>query len=157
MDVVMPHAAQMDGVRVRVRNKGGAVVSYFSYLRTQPVGTSLNALVAECYPLFSRQTFTSATLNWNHSANTFTALALQNPGAVAGQASVEMLSAGNHVLGSITIPLPAVSRITRDLAELFPQGAGTAVSVRITSAQPIQVLGLLGDDATSNVVPVLAQ
>ena len=105
----------------------------------------------------TRQTYTSALLNWSRSATTFTALALQNPGAVAGQATVEMLSAGNQVLGSITIPLPAVSRITRDLAELFPQGANAAVAVRITSAQPIQVLGLLGDDATGNVVPVLAQ
>jgi hypothetical protein len=52
MDVVLPVAVQLDGVRFRVRNKGGAVVNYFSYMRTQPVGTSLNALVAECYPLF---------------------------------------------------------------------------------------------------------
>jgi hypothetical protein len=157
MDVVLPVAVQLDGVRFRVRNKGGAVVNYFSYMRTQPVGTSLNALVAECYPLFSRQTYTSALLNWNHSGTTFTALALQNPGNVAGEATVEVLSGGNQVLGSTTIPLPAVSKITRDLAELFPQGANAAVAVRITSAQPIQVLGLLGDDATGNVVPVLAK
>ncbi len=157
MDVVLPVAVQLDGVRFRVRNKGGAVVNYFSYMRTQALGQSGHALVAECYPLFSQQTFTSATLSWNRSATTFTALALQNPGNVAGEATVEVLSAGNQVLGSITIPLPAVSKITRDLAELFPQGADAAVAVRITSAQPIQVLGLLGDDATGNVVPVLAQ
>ncbi len=155
MDVVLPMAMRLDGVRFRVRTHNG-VVNYFSYLRTQSLGQSTNALVSECYPLFSRQMYTSAVLTWSRSATTFTALALQNPGNVAGQATVETLSAGNQVLGSVTIPLPAVSRITRDLAELFPQGADAAVSVRVTSAQPIQVLGLLGNDASGNVVPVLA-
>jgi hypothetical protein len=156
MDVVLPTTTQMDGVRVRVRNKGGSVVSYFSYQRTQPIGQSSHPLVAQCYPLFSRQTYTSAVVDWKRDAATFTALALQNPGAATQIATLEMLSASNQVLGSISITLPPSSKLTRDAAELFPQNAESAVAIRVTSAQPIQVLGLLGDDATGNVVPALA-
>ena len=154
LDVVLPSALQMDGARVQARTQTERS-TYFSYFRAHPVGESTHALVAQSYPLFARQTFTSATLPWLRSGQQFTALALQNPGADAVSVMVEMQSATGETLGTVSLPLPGSSKITRDLTELFANPPAGAVAVRVTPSQPIQILGLLGDDATSNVVPVM--
>jgi hypothetical protein len=155
IDVVLPQALQIDGRRVRVRNSGGEVTTYYSYLRTNAVGESSHLLVSESYPLFARQALTRGTLAWKRGASTFTALAVQNPGAVATEVKLELLSAAGQVLGSFSFPLPAVSNLTRDLKELFPQPPNAATSVRIASLHPIMMLGLMGDDTSGNVVPVI--
>jgi len=155
IDVILPQALQMDGRRVRVRNSGGEVTTYYSYLRTNTVGQSSHLLVSESYPLFSRQTLTRGTLAWKRGASTFTALAVQNPGAVATDVKVDLLSSGGQLLNSFSFPLPAMSDLTRDLKEFFPQPPNAATSVRITSPEPIKMLGMLGDDTSGNVVPVV--
>jgi hypothetical protein len=132
------------------------VSTYFSYLRAHVIGQSTHLLVAQSEALFSRLLYTNATLNWNRSGTNFTALAVQNPGTTAAEITVKMLSSSGQVLGSISFPLAAYSKITRDLLELFPQPPDTAVSVQVTSTQSVQVMGLLGDDASGNVVPVIA-
>ena len=154
LDVVLPSPLQMDAMRVRVKTQTETSI-YFSYFRAQSVGESTHALVAECYPLFARQTFSNASLPWMRSGQQFTALALQNPGADAVNVTLEMQSATGETLGSVRLPLPGLSKITRDLTELFANPPAGAVAVRITPSQPIQILGLLGEDATSNVVPVI--
>ncbi|HSM85331.1 MAG TPA: hypothetical protein VLT16_04235 [Candidatus Limnocylindrales bacterium] len=155
MDVVLPQGLRMDGTRVRVRNENGEVTTYFSYLRAHNLGQSTHPLVAQSYPLFSRQQYTSGTLAWTRSGTTFTALALQNPGTTAAEVTVEMMSATNQVLGSFSFPLAAYSKMTRDLQEFFATPPAEATSVHIVSTQSIQLLGLLGDDASGNVAPVL--
>jgi IPT/TIG domain-containing protein len=155
IDVILPDGLRMDGVRVRVKNKIGETAQYFSYLRAQPLGQSGNALVNRCYPLFSRTTYTSASLAWTRNATTFTALAAQNPRASSADITVEMLSATNQVMGSFTFPLPPTSKITRDLTDFFAQAPVDAVSVHVTSTQRVQLLGLLGDTAAGAVVPVI--
>lgn len=154
LDVVLPSPLQMDAVRVRVTTQTERS-TYFTYFRAQIVGESTHPLVAESYPLFSRQMFSSGTLPWTHSGQQFTALALQNPSTSAVNVTLEMQSATGDILGTTSLPLPALSKITRDLAELFANPPARAIAVRITPSQPIQLLGLLGDDATSNVVPVI--
>jgi hypothetical protein len=131
LDVVLPSALQMDATRVRVKTQT-ETSTYFSYFRAQPVGESTHALVAESYPLFARQTFPSATLPWIRSGQQFTALALQNPGADVVNVALEMQSASGETLGSTTLPLPGLSKITRDLTELFTNPPAGAVAVRIT-------------------------
>jgi hypothetical protein len=155
IDVILPDGLRMDGVRVRVKNKIGETAQYFSYLRAQPLGQSGNALVNRCYPLFSRTTYTSASLAWTRNTTTFTALAAQNPRARSADITVEMLSATNQVMGSFTFPLPPTSKITRDLTDFFAQAPVDAVSVHVTSTQRVQLLGLLGDTAAGAVVPVI--
>lgn len=156
MDVVLPQGVVMDGNRVRVKNEHGEVSTYFSYLRAHVIGQSTHLLVAQSEALFSRLLYTNATLNWNRSGTNFTALAVQNPGTTAAEITVNMLSSGGQVLGSISFPLDAYSKLTRDLLELFPQPPDGAVAVQILSTQSVQVMGLLGDDASGNVVPVIA-
>jgi hypothetical protein len=157
IDVVLPVALRMDGRRVRVRNSGGEVTTYYSYLRTTSVGESSHFLVSESYPLFSRQTLTGCTLAWKRGTSKFTALGVQNPGTVAAEVKLAMLSSGGQVLGTFSFPLAARSNMTRDLKEFFPQPPSTAVSVRITSPVPIKMLGMLGDDVSGNVVPVIVK
>jgi hypothetical protein len=154
LDVVLPSPLQMDAVRVRVTTQTERS-TYFTYFRAQIVGESTHPLVAESYALFARQLFFSGTLPWTRSGQQFTALALQNPSNSAVNVTLEMESATGDVLGTTSLPLPALSKMTRDLAELFANAPAGAVAVRITPSQPIQLLGLLGDDATSNVVPVI--
>ena len=154
IDVVLPSALQMDGTRVRVTTATERS-TYFSYLRAHPVGESIHPLVARSYPLFSRQTYSSASLPWTGTGQQFTALALQNPGLDEVEVTVEMLAATGETLGTVSLPLPALSKITRDLTELFSNPPAGASVVHITPSRPIQMLGLLGDDATGNVVPVI--
>ncbi len=156
MDVVLPQGLTMDGTRVRVKNELGERSTYFSYLRAHVMGQSTNLLVSQSEPLFSRQTYTAATLNWRRSGTTFTALAVQNPSVTSTQVTINLLSATNQVLASLTLPLDAYSKMTRDLMELFPQTPDSAVAVQITCPQKIQVLGLLGDVSSDSVVPVIA-
>lgn len=156
MDVVLPQGVTMDGMRVRVTNEFGERITYFSYLRAHVMGQSTNLLVSQSEALFSRQTYTTATLDWKRTGTTFTALAVQNPGVASIQVTVNLLSSTNQVLDSVTLPLDAYSKITRDLMELFPQPPDAAVAVQITCPQKIQVLGLLGDTSSGNVVPVIA-
>lgn len=156
MDVILPQGVVMDGNRVRVSNELGEVSTYFSYLRAHVIGQSSHLLVAQSEALFSRLLYSSATLNWSRGGTKFTALAVQNPGTTAAEVTVNMLSAGNQVLGSVSFPLAAYSKMTRDLLELFAQPPDTAVAVQVTSTQPLQVMGLFGDDASGNVVPVIA-
>jgi hypothetical protein len=154
LDVVLPSPLQMDAVRVRVTTQTERS-TYFTYFRAQMIGESTHPLVEESYPLFSRQMFSSGTLPWTRAGQQFTALALQNPSTSAVNVTLEMQSAAGDVLGTMSLPLPALSKISRDLTELFANPPVEAVAVRITASQPIQLLGLLGDDATSNVVPVI--
>lgn len=154
IDVILRSAVEMDGTRVRVRSNTQKSI-YFPYFRAQAVGASTHALLAECYPLFSRTTYTSATLSWNRTGSQFTGLALQNPGSNAANVTVQMLSSTGDVLGSVNLSLAVGTKITRDLLELFAGAPAAAASVKVTSAEPIQVLGLLGDDATGDVEPVI--
>ena len=154
IDVILPVALQLDGIRVRVRNPTERTI-YFSYFRAQPVGESTHPLLAQTYPLFARRTYTDATLPWTRSASRFTGLAVQNPGASAAEILVEMQSAAGNTLGSFSFSLPVGSKITRDLREFFAGAPAEAVSLHIRSSVPVQMLGLLGDDATGDVVPVL--
>jgi hypothetical protein len=156
MDVILPLGVVMDGNRVRVRNEAGELSTYFSYLRAQVLGQSSHLLVAQSEPLFSRMLYSNVTLNWSRGGTTFTALAVQNPGTTAAEVTVNLLSASNQVLDSVNFPLAAYSKMTRDLLELFPQPPAGAVAVQVTSTQPIQMMGMFGDDSSGNVVPVIA-
>src|SRR4029077_13291740 len=154
IDVVLPSALQLDGIRVRVRNDTERT-TYFSYFRAQAVGKSNHRLLAQTYPLVARRTYTGATLLWTRSASRLTGLAVQNPGVSDASITVEMQSAAGNTLGLFRFSLPVGSKITRDLLEFFAGAPADAVSIHISSSVPVQMLGLLGDDATGDVVPVL--
>ena len=116
----------------------------------------MRPLLAASYPIFSSQKYTSATLPWTKSQTVFTGLALQNPNTTAAPVKLELLSSTNQVLQSLNFLLESRTRVARDLLEVFPLGIFVnGASVRITSAQPIQMLGLQGDTSIGAVAPLV--
>ena len=157
IDVTLDRDIQMEGTRVRVIDKDTKeAATYYSYLRATALGQSLRPLLAASYPIFSRQTYTSAKLAWTKSFTLFTGLALQNPNATAAQVKLELLSSAGQVLQSFSFSLPSMTKATRDLLEVFPSGIFVnGASVRITATQPIQMLGLQGDTSINTVAPLV--
>jgi hypothetical protein len=153
IDVVLAQDAVMDARRVRVTT-GAETVTYYSYPRTAAMGRSFRSLLAKTYPLFSRQTYSLATLPWMKSKTQFTGLALQNASSPSAVVTLELLSPAQQVLQTVSFSLAGRSKIVRDLGEFFPINFG-GVAVRVTASQPVQMLGLLGDSANNTVVPVI--
>lgn len=150
---------QLDGERVRAINRdNNKVIEYFSYMRTTDApGSSANNLVAEVHPMFSRQTFNTATLPYVTDATHFTGLALQNPAAADSTVLIEMLNANGTPLESTTIVLPASTKIVRDIKDWFTVPFGpqeVTVRATVTTGPPLQMLGLLGDSVAGTVTPV---
>jgi len=170
---------QLDGERVRVRDSSfnpTSQIDYYTYLRADDVaGSSSNTLVAEVHPMYSRQTYLSATIPLVQTATQFTGLSLQNTSGVDDGIKIELLDINGASLvppATFTFILPGMpptatagKRITRDvIADWFggivPKDAAK-VRMTVTSGNaPIQVLGMLGDTSvpTSPVVtPVVPQ
>jgi hypothetical protein len=151
-------SADLYGRRVRVRNPDLSRASYFAYLRAAWLGRSARVLLANTDPLFSPQTFTGALFTASPAARQFFGLALQNPGAAPTDVTVELRStAAGAAIASASLTLPARTRTSREVSELFagqPMPAGGFLVVRSTS--PVQMLGLLGDEAAGTVEPILA-
>ena len=154
IDITLDHAISLDGVRVRVR-AGSQRVAYYPYLRTVEIGSSSNPVIAATDPLFSRITYTTATLPWTRNGTAFTGLALQNPAANPAQITLELLSSGNNVLQTFSLPLPGRSKMTEDLFDFFAQPPAGAAAMRIRSSQSIQMLGMQGDRAAGTIRPVV--
>jgi hypothetical protein len=153
IDVTLAETVVLDGMRFRITNKAtNERTTYFSYLRATPIGQSSTPLLAATFPIFSRQTYSSASLKWTRSASTFTGVALQNPLPTAAQVTVTLLSPSNQVLQTFSFALPGRTKVIRNIGEVFQAGSGGA-SVRMTSSHPIQALGLLGDTSAGIVVP----
>jgi len=155
IDVTLDRAILLDGVRMRIRTNTEEVF-FFPYLRTTEAGHSSNPLVAAVDPMFSRVTYTSATLPWTtRSSTTFTGIALQNPGTNPASVTLEVLSSANAVLQTFSFSLPGKTKMTEDLLDFFAQPGASAAAVRISSSQSIQVLGMQGDTATGSVAPIV--
>ncbi len=153
---------QLDGERVRAINKDtGAVVEYFSYARTDnEAGSSANTLVTEVHPMFSRQTYTTATFPYATDATHFTGLALQNTTAIDATFNVELLDAAGNPLPSsaLGVAVRAGKKIVRDIQDLIPVIVGTPATVRIMVASgppALQMLGMVGNTVAGTVSPVV--
>lgn len=153
IDITLDTTILLDGVRVRVRNST-LTAFYYPYLRTVETGSTANPVIAATDPLFSRVTYTSASLSWNRSGTTFTGLAMQNPGQNPVTVTLQMLSSTNQVLQTLSLSLAGKSKLTEDLLDLFPQPPAGAASVSISSPQAIQLLGMQGDSAADSIQPV---
>jgi len=154
---------QLDGERVRATNKDtNDVIEYFTYSRTDdaPVQTlpaTGNALVALVHAMFSRVTYTTATLPFTHAGTQFTGFAFQNITGTSATIKVELLDANGASLNSTTFALPTGIRAVRDILDFFPAPPAGSVTVRagVTAGSPIQMLGMLGDTSTNVVTPVV--
>lgn len=153
IDITLSTTTLLDGVRVRVRNSTQTAI-YYPYLRTAETGSTANSVIAATDPLFSRVTYTSASLAWTRGGTAFTGLAVQNPGQNPVTVTLQLLSSSNQVLQTLSLSLAGKSKLTEDLLDLFPQPPAGAASVAISSAQAIQLLGMQGDSAAGTIQPV---
>ena len=131
---------------------------YFSYLRGIRATTSSRLLLSRTYPIFSGTTRDVATFGPIPAMNgsQYAALALQNPGLTAADVTLELYGADGTLLQSAQRSLERSHRLALELAELFdgvapPSGA----SVRVTSSAPIEMFGLICDEAAWTVTPRL--
>jgi len=163
---------QLDGERVRVKDQTtGFTNEYFSYLRADDVaGSSNTSLVNLVHPMYSRQTYLTATIPLVNSATQFTGLSMQNTNSVDASIKVELLDASNNSLANTSFILAGLhtastgasvgTKITRDVvADWFPAPPAGAAKVRlsVTSGPSVQALGMLGDKSAGTVAPVIPQ
>jgi hypothetical protein len=161
-------AFQLDGERVRVKDQTTNFTNeYYTYRRADDVGSSATALANLVHPMYSQQTYLSATIPLVNSATQFTGLSLQNTSSTDDGIKIELLDASNASLANISFILPGMGtgnigkKITRDvIADWFPSPPAGAVTVRMTVTSGlarIQVLGMLGDKNAGTVTPVIPQ
>jgi hypothetical protein len=157
IDVTLTANANMTSRRIRVVNPStNEKVEYFSYQRTTPVGKSKHALIAATEALFAQSTWTLAYFKPVLSGSQFSGLALQNQAATAAKVRLQLFASNGGLLATHTVSLLANKRMTRDVAEFFTgvvPNTGTTLKVTVLSGPPIQLLGLLGDDALGTVDP----
>ncbi len=155
LEVTLAGDALMHGKRIRVRNVDRTMATYDSFLRSTPLGESSRLLLARTIPIFSLVTFSEAYLNPFANPEHFSALAFRNPESQSADISLDAYSAQGEPIASTTLTLPGAQRISREVSELFPDAVFPSGSyVRAISTIPVQMLGLLGDDAAGTVLPV---
>jgi len=155
IDVVIASAADMYGRRVTTTNPDSFRSRYYAYRRAAWLGQSARPLLAATEPIFSSETLSGARLAGAAPAGRFLGLALQNPNAGPADVSIELRASDNSVIASTAFTLPSGNRISREASEYFtgvvpPDGS----SLIVQSTLPIQVLGLMGDEAAGSVDPV---
>jgi hypothetical protein len=128
---------------------------YYSYQRTVPLGRSVDPLIGAVEPAFPRQFWTRAIVRFTPpAANDVLGVALQNEGSVPSQVSLS-LETGATVRGPISFTMPANTRASRSLAEVFGTMCVDGCALRMTSSEPLHIFGLAGDRAADAVMPVL--
>jgi len=155
--ITLTTSTNMENRRVQVQDPGtNETAIYFSYQRPTSVGASSHKLVANSYALFARTKRKLGYFRSVLSGTAFTALSLQNLGSASTTAHLDLLTVpGGNVITSKLVTLGVNTRITRDLREFFPTAVpDNSTEVRVTSTAPIHMLGLVGDDVTSVMLPV---
>jgi uncharacterized membrane protein YgcG len=157
--VTLRETGTLDGALITVQNPDNSIDTYYSYMRGVPVGQSSRALLARTTPVFSIATANEAilpsTISSQVNPDYFTALALQNPNAASVNVTVEAHTANGALMGSQLVTLPSGARISREVSEWFGATLPTGGYLHIASAQAVQVLGLLGNDRSGVVLPVM--
>jgi hypothetical protein len=156
--VTLRETGTLDGALITAQNPDNSIDTYYSYMRGVPVGQSAQPLLAQTTPIFSIATANEAilppTISPQVNPSYFTALALQNPNAGPAAVTVEAHSANGGLIGSTVVTLPAGGRISREASEWFGTVLPTGGYLRVVSAQPVQTLGLLGNNRTGAVLPL---
>ena len=158
MQFTLREAANLTAARLRIDNPDLSRAIYYSYTRGIPAATSSRPLLSLTQPIFSGTPRSLATVGPLPAMNgmQYAALALQNPGLASANVTLELLASDGTLLLSSTRSLQNGYRLALELSELFdgmvpPPGA----SVRVISSLPVQVFGMLCDEAAWTVTPWL--
>jgi hypothetical protein len=139
VDVVLAQPARMHGMRVRAKNRDGFRVTYFSYQRTTRVAPSEDPLLRHVIPAFPLRAARAVTLRLGEAT---TGLALQNIETTDTMVFAELADEANVVVAKAVIPLGANRYIVRTIGEIFDVPFAGPGTVRLSSVDPVQVLGV---------------
>lgn len=155
LEVAVGQDTVMHGKRIRLRNADRTEVTYYSFHRTVSDGDSSRPLLARTVPIFALATYSEAYFSAFANPGRFVAAAFKTVGDEPADIAIEAYSAEGELLGSTALALSPGRRIAREASELFPDVAfGPGSRLRAVSSIPVQMLGLLGDDAAGTVLPV---
>jgi hypothetical protein len=144
---------------IQAKNPDGSSDTYYSYMRAISLGASTQPLLAQTIPIFSLNPAFEAVvlppISPQLNPNYFDAIALQNPGQISAEVTIEMLSPSDVVTGSTRLTLAPRNRIEREVSELFGATLLNGGYLHVVAAQPVQILGLVGNDTTGVVTPVI--
>jgi hypothetical protein len=156
--VTAKNGGRLDGVLIQAKNPDNSQDTYYSYMRGIRDGASARALLARTVPILPMNPVVDAivpsTISPLVNPNYFTALALENAGQFAADVTIQAISGTGDVLGSAVVNLAPRHRIEREYSELFGAVLPTGAYVHVVSSQPVQMMGLLGDDKQGAVTPV---
>jgi hypothetical protein len=154
IQVTLSAALDIRGRRIRVTNANKELVMYYPYQRTTRQGVSTHTLIASSIPLFAETTWKIGFFRPTLTGTIFSGLALQNLNTVKANV-VLRLTRNGAVVATQSIVLGVKSSMARDLAELLPGAVANAgTRLRVSSDQPIQMMGLLADESTRTVLPI---
>jgi len=155
MQVTLSLPFDIRGKRIRATNTNNERVEYYPYQRTTALGKSTRLLVASSIPLFAQTTWTLGYFRPTSQGTIFTGVALQNLNPASANITLRLYTKAGVLLAKQNVLLGTRVSLARDLAELFPGVViGSGTRLKVSSDQPIQMLGLLGDDATGTLLPV---
>ena len=150
MTFVLRENAVMDGVRLDLKNPDGSSDSYYSYLRGERLTTSVTPLFNATLPVFSSLTYQQASIVQGSAGirdSLLTGLAMQNPGQLAANVQLQALSPFGTPLATVQLSLPPRGQLLQGLGEYFGSTLPANSTVKATSDQPIQFLGISVDQA----------
>lgn len=154
IDVVLGSPARMHGMRIRIENKQGPRITYYSYQRTSRNGTSSQSVLRDAMPLFPPVSVRSATITVGAGV---TGLALQNLQSSTATIIADLLASdGVTRLATVTLSVPSSGFIVQEISEVFHMSYFPGSIVRISSATPIQAMGV-AVDAAGSATPLLAR
>lgn len=155
MTFVLREGAVMDGVRIDLKNPDGSSDSYYSYLRGERLTNSVTPLFNETLPVFSSLTYQQAIAVQGSAGirdSLVTGLAVQNPGPSQAIVQLQAFSPFGIPLATVQLSLPPRGEILLGLGEYFGLTLPENSTVKATSDQPIQFLGIIADRAAGTAV-----
>jgi hypothetical protein len=154
INVVLAEPARMHGKAIRVRNEDGSEVTYFSYQRTRPSGSSADPVLRDVVPMFPAET--SSLQGSVQLADTTVGIAVQNLEATDTLIFAELIDGAGGAVAAGQIEVPANSYVVRAVSEIFGLPYSGTGQVRLVGVSPVQILGV-DVDPTGAVSPRLPQ
>jgi hypothetical protein len=156
IEVVTAVDMQLDARMVSVTNPDLTSATAYASLRATNLGESAIPLLAATEAIFPARTRSSAVFA-APGTGTFFALALQNPGPDDSIVSIELWDAeAGSPVASATLTLPSLTKVSREVSELFPGVIPSSGSVlAVTATVPVQMLGISGNEDDGSATPVL--
>jgi hypothetical protein len=151
------NGGRLDGALIQVKNPDNSQVNYYSYMRSIQVGASTRPLLASTVPILPMNPDFEAVIQDNWSAlnsSNFLAVALENSSWGTAYITINAVSPSGTIIGTTQLTLDPRYRIQREVSELFGAPLPLGGELYITSDEPVQMMGLMGNDVNGTMFPL---